>query len=304
MNWTRHLRIRHLVMLTALHDTRNLSHTARQMGITQPALSKWLREMERDLGVPLFERHHRGLVPTEYCDLLVARAHLVLNELNRTASLLDAVASGTSGSLHIGCTPVAMTDMLPTALAELQQLHPSASIRISDGTLDTLLPQLESGKLDLIVSRIENRRYSGDIAHEILYEETTVVIAGVHHPLAGKKNVSWPDALAYPWVGPPSHSPLRAELEQALALAQQPFPQVFVETSATVLNASLLQRTTMLGIISGRPARYLQAAGRITILDLPISRNSRVGVMWRRESPHDTLQQALLEALRKAAEAR
>ena len=304
MNWTRHLRIRHLITLTALHEARNLSHTAKQMGITQPALSKWLREMEQDLGVLLFERHHRGLVPTAYCDLLVARAHLVLNELSRTASLLDAVASGTSGSLHIGCTPVAMTDLLPAALTELQQRHPTACVKISDGTLDTLLPQLESGKLDLIVSRIEDRRYGGDLAHEILYEESTVVIAGVDHPLAGKKDVTWPDALAYPWVGPPSNSPLRAELEQALALAQQPFPQVFVETSSTVLNASLLQRTTMLGIISGRPARYLQAAGRITVLDLSISRSSRVGVMWRRESPHNRLLQALLEALRQAAQAR
>src|SRR5690606_21616599 len=101
-NWTRHLRIRHLSTLVALHEARNLSHTAAQMGITQPALSKWLREMEKDLGVSLFERHSRGLVPTEYCDLLVDRARLVLNELGRTASLLDAVASGTSGSLHIG----------------------------------------------------------------------------------------------------------------------------------------------------------------------------------------------------------
>src|SRR5690606_30141140 len=263
-------------------EARNLSHTAAQMGITQPALSKWLREMEKDLGVPLFERHPKGLVPTEYCDLLVARAHLVLNELGRTAKLLEAVASGTSGSLHIGSTPVAMTDLLPAALAQLQESHPTAFVRVQDGTLDTLLPQLENGKLDLIVSRLEERRYGGDIAHEILYEENTVVIAGTHHPLVGIRNVSWPDALAYPWIGPPLHSPLRAELEQALALAQQPLPRISVETSSTMLNAALLQRTSMLGVISGRPARYLEAAGRIAILHLSISRASRVGVMWRR----------------------
>lgn len=301
MNWTRHLRIRHLITLVALHETRNLSHTAAQMGISQPALSKWLREMEKDLGVPLFERHPRGLVPTEYCDLLVNRAQLVLNELDRTANLLEAVASGTSGTLHIGSTPVAMTDLLPAALAALQESHPSAFVRIQDGTLDTLLPQLESGKLDLVVSRLEERRYGGDIAHEVLYEESTVVVAGSRHPLAGMQNVTWPDALAYPWIGPPLHSPLRAELEQALALAQQPLPRIFVETSSTVLNAALLERTAMLGIISGRPARYLEAAGRIVILHLPISRASRVGVMWRRESPHGRLQQAVLDALRTAA---
>src|SRR5690606_36224902 len=136
-----------------------------------------------------------------------------------------------------------------------------AFVRIQDGTLDTLLPQLESGKLDLLVSRLEERRYGGDIAHEILYEESTVVVAGPHHPLAGMQNVTWLDALAYPWIGPPLHSPLRAELEQALALAQQPLPRIFVETSSTVLNAALLEHTTMLGIISRRPARYLQDAG-------------------------------------------
>ena len=66
MEWTQRLRMRQLYLLVALYETRNISHTAKQMGVTQPGLSKWLSELEEDLNVKLFKRNSRGLTPTEF----------------------------------------------------------------------------------------------------------------------------------------------------------------------------------------------------------------------------------------------
>ena len=66
MDWTYRLRLRHLQVLLSLASTGNLSQSAAALATTQPALSKWLKELEEDVGLPLFERHARGLRPTAY----------------------------------------------------------------------------------------------------------------------------------------------------------------------------------------------------------------------------------------------
>ena len=66
MDWTQRLKLRHLQMLLSVAETGNLSQSADALNTTQPALSKWLKDLEDDLQLPLFERHVRGLRPTPY----------------------------------------------------------------------------------------------------------------------------------------------------------------------------------------------------------------------------------------------
>ena len=70
MDWTHRLRLRNLKMLLSLAQTRNISHSAAMLNTTQPGLSKWLKDLEDDIGLPLFERHARGLRPTPHGDVL------------------------------------------------------------------------------------------------------------------------------------------------------------------------------------------------------------------------------------------
>ena len=78
MDWTGRLRLRNLQMLLSLAQTQNISRSAVALNTTQPGLSKWLRELETDIGLPLFERHARGLKPTPYGEALIeiGRAHV------------------------------------------------------------------------------------------------------------------------------------------------------------------------------------------------------------------------------------
>ncbi len=97
MDWTRRLRLQHLQLLVSLMETGNLSGTARAAHTTQPGLSKWLKELEEDVGAPLFERHARGLRPTPYGMTLFNHAQRVLTEMERARQNLEAMRSG-SGS--------------------------------------------------------------------------------------------------------------------------------------------------------------------------------------------------------------
>ena len=303
MDWTRRLRIRQLTILIELHESRNLSKAATRMAMTQPALSKWLRELENDLAVPLFERHSRGLVPTAYCEVLVTRARLMLNELDRTAELMQAMADGKSGKIHLGSSPVAITRLVPDALNAFRQSFPKATVSVLDRPLEQLLPLLLDGRLDLIVSRLEDRSYGGEIAQEPLYTEVVAVVCGRHHPLAAKRKVDWKDLLAFPWVGPPVSTPLHRELEHELAFANQPAPHIAVEATSMVLVASLLERSDMLSLISRKPAEYFQAVGKVKILPVPVRRRNHISALWRKSRPLGELETGFLAALRDAARA-
>lgn len=302
--WKKRLRFRHLQVLLLLHETRNMSRAASMLAMTQPALTKWLREIETDMGVSLFERHSRGLVPSAHCELLVVRARLVLNELDRTVEMLETLSEdGLNGRLRLGATPIAMAGTLPTAIAAFHRHHPRATVSVSDGYLDLLIPRLKEGQLDLVVSILEERDYGGGLALQRLYEERFVVIAASHHPLARRKRVSWKDAVAFPWAGPPASSPIRRELEQELALAHQPMPRFAAEVSSTQLVATLLEHTSMLSLVSRETAGYLRRSGSIRVLPLTSQRRSHVGVMWRKDQVLGELETSLLQCLREASAA-
>jgi len=97
MDWTHRLRLRHLQMLLSVAQTGNLSQSAEALNTTQPALSKWLKDLEADIGLPLFERHARGLRPTPYGEALIEHARRIEGHLDSARDDMDALREGGSG---------------------------------------------------------------------------------------------------------------------------------------------------------------------------------------------------------------
>lgn len=83
-NWAQKLKLHHLQTLIALGEQGNLTHVARMMNITQPALSKWLSQLEDEMGITLFERHSKGLRPSEGGRLLLQHAQRLINDMERS----------------------------------------------------------------------------------------------------------------------------------------------------------------------------------------------------------------------------
>ena len=91
MDWTHRLRLRNVRMLLSLAQTRNISHSAAMLNTTQPGLSKWLKDLEQDIGLPLFERHARGLIPTQYGEVLIEHARRLDAQLDRASGDMAAL---------------------------------------------------------------------------------------------------------------------------------------------------------------------------------------------------------------------
>lgn len=130
--WTQKLKLHHLQMLVALGEQGNLTQVAKMMNITQPALSKWLSQFEDEVGMPLFERHSKGLRPTEGGKLLLQHAQRLINDMSRSQYEIERFKQGGQvGSLMIGCSPVA-TDCVSQAILELLKEMPTLHLNIEE----------------------------------------------------------------------------------------------------------------------------------------------------------------------------
>src|SRR5436190_22371588 len=153
-DWLRRGRIktRQIVLLVHLDEHRSVLRAAEAANMTQPAASKMLTGLESALGVALFERHPRGVVPTWYGEILVRHARAVLADMSHAQEEIIALQSGLSGQAAIGAVVNPATNLVPLAIGLLKQNHPQIMVRAEVDTSDVLIRTLDEAKLDIAVA--------------------------------------------------------------------------------------------------------------------------------------------------------
>src|SRR5579862_6812802 len=151
---TRKFRLRHVELIAELYECRSISKAARRLSLTQPTLTKALRDVERTLGLALFERTNRGLEPTAYGEIFARHAKIVLAQLRHAAEELESLRAGYSGKVTVGTLLAASASILPDAIAMLKKQRPAVAISVVVGTYDILMPSLLVGDLDMVLGRM------------------------------------------------------------------------------------------------------------------------------------------------------
>jgi DNA-binding transcriptional LysR family regulator len=296
------LKPRHLHLVVALDDYRNVGKVAASMNITQPAVSKALSELERGLEIKLFERTARGMHPTIYGECLIRHARAVLADLTQARDELRGLMSGASGNVRIGALFTAVHSFLPPAVAMFKERSRDTSVLIREGTMDALLPDLWSGKLDLIVGRLPSNRAGPGLKERTLLQEPVTLVARRNHPLASRRRVRWQDLKGLPWVLPPVDSLLRGPIEQALDLNGLVVPANRVETLSVQLLCSYLQLTNAVAFLGKDVARHYHAVNLIVMLPLELPGLLRpLGVAWSRERSLTPSAALMIECLEKVS---
>jgi DNA-binding transcriptional LysR family regulator len=301
MNWTRRLRLQHLHLLVSLAETGSISEAARVSFTTQPALSKWLKELEDEIGAPLFERHARGLHLTPHGTQLLAHARRVLSEMERARHNLETLQDGSTFRVAIGTSPASAPNLVPAVIMAFLQRHPKAQVTLEENTMDTLLERLEMGQLDLVVGRLDNYAPRQALRSERLYNEQMRIVCRAGHPLTRRDSLAWDDLYAFDWIVWPSGSPIRSKLDTALTHAGRPPLPCRIESSSLVGNLWLLQYSDLLSVASERVAEHFTHRGLLVSLDFELETMGSVGMCWRDEPFADTSLPDLLDCLRKTA---
>ncbi|UCM29546.1 LysR family transcriptional regulator [Pseudomonas sp. PS1(2021)] len=294
------LKARHLRLLVAIDTYRNLTQVAEVTHVTVPAVSKSLAELERGLGLALFTRTTRGLIPTPYGDCLIRHSKTMLAVLHQARDELKALRTGAEGKVHIGMLPASASVLLPQALSFLKQRSPGTNVTIIEGTTETLLPELWQGRLDLVVGRLPPPDSLGSFEEQELLEEPVVLMTGKHHPLANRKTLSWSDLAPYPWILPPPGSILRDPLERALEANALTLSNNYIETLSIHVVRAHLQVSDFIAVMAASLAS--DSVQPFHALPLSLPRLLRpTGVLWNRNRGLSPSAQRMVDCLEEAA---
>jgi LysR family transcriptional regulator, cyn operon transcriptional activator len=144
--------LRHLRYFVTVADAGGVSRAAARLNISQPALSRQIRDLEADLGVSLFERRGRRLVLTGDGEDLLTRGRQLLTEAESFSQRAAALRGGDTGIIRVGVAPLTLESLLPPFLIRHQRRHPGVEIRLTEDSPNRLLTRLERGELSLAVS--------------------------------------------------------------------------------------------------------------------------------------------------------
>jgi DNA-binding transcriptional LysR family regulator len=290
------------VLLLQLYDQRSVLRAAQLAGMTQPAASKMLGELEESLGVKLFERHARGVQPTWYGEILVRHARSAMAEMDRAHDEIMALKSGLSGQASIGTVTNPGTHLVPLAIATIKESHPRILISVEMDFSRPLVARLLEGHLDFVVGRILDSEGAESLNFEPLTDEPHSIIAGASHPFSQKKGLVVEDLLELGWIMQGSGSVLRTRLNSMLHEKGLKYPKNVVETSSLPVILAVLQITNMIAVLPHQAVLPYCTAGMVTILPVELGvKMDAFGIITRRDHLLSPGAEVVLEALRETA---
>lgn len=295
-NW---LRFRHLALIDSLARTGNMHSSAQQLGLSQPAVSKMLRDIENQFGFALFERLTRELPATELGAEVIAYAQRALNDCQTFSYRLESLRQGGHGYLKVGAIFAATAHALPEALLRLKGRRPLLTIELLEDTSDHLLKLLEHKQLDLVVGRFTDHPQRQRFDFTALAEEPFILIARAEHPLCKRQRISPTQLTDWPWVLYPLNTPLRQSLEQAFSDAGVTAPANSIETTSVQTTLKLLCNSDTLALLPEAVVRQNLADGSLkqvhtTLAPPPLA----YGVLLRKDEAISSAARDFIDALR------
>jgi DNA-binding transcriptional LysR family regulator len=276
------LRLRHLEVMLAVATAGSMQRAAQKVHLTQPAISRIIREMEAMFGAALFERSKRGVTLTECGEALAERAQYLLNDFDRTREEIRAIGKGTIGRLRIGAPPVVESTLIPKCLLALRKVAPDLRIQIEEGARVALIAALKRGEIDCVIGRLDPGAPPADLHCEKLIRTPVRIVSARNHPLADRRKVALSDLAAYPWVLPHAGSPIREVIDRLFSDAGVTLPMASVECTSIRLNYELVRGSRLIGVMTEDAATGYAAQRKLAILPIEFGdRLPYVGVMMR-----------------------
>jgi molybdate transport repressor ModE-like protein len=298
------LRFGQLRLLAVMERTGSIRRAAAQVNMTQPAVSKALKELEAILGARLYERTSQGVVATPAGVTAARGAKLLLAELGMLAEEIRQADSGESLAVRIGITPYLGGSVLPEALAHLSHSIQMGHVRLEEGWAGPLLERLAEGALDMLIimctPEMVPALHNPSLEYKRLFDEELAVVASPSHPLVARRRVRLADLAQERWILGVHPSLTRRSLEDAFLREGFRPPRPVLE--ATYLMNLFEAAASGLGI-AACPLKGVEnalASGRIARLPLqPAITLPPVVIVYRRLLSQHPRLAALGDALRR-----
>jgi len=274
--------LRHFVEIVSCSS---FGRAAEKLHLTQPALSKSIRNLEQILEVKLMDRYGYGVEPTAYGRVLFEYASFMLSELDRAVDEIDHMRGHGTGLIRVGAGTSILQYFLPEAVKCFVDEGEADTVQMRQGLRDALLSLLRRGEIDLVVGSVNPLACPEDLVQEVILEDRLAIVASSSHALAGRAGVTLADLVDYQWVIPDTTEPEGDVLVQAFAKAGLPELQTVVRTGSSVFMATLLRDSNYLSYLPRALISEESRYGHLRPLDAPdLWESVHVGVTYRRNA--------------------
>ncbi|HTH98205.1 MAG TPA: LysR family transcriptional regulator [Stellaceae bacterium] len=290
--------LRQLRYFVAIAEARSLATAARLVGVSQPALTKAVKGLEASLGCRLFDRRSRGVALTQLGEEFLARCQLILAEVARTRSEMDALRSVKGGELHIGTLRAAANAQMPAAVSRFSISHPQVRLNIEVDQNSNLVAGLARGKFDLVIGVGEGDLERAGLHYEPLWSDRLVFAARGDHPLKGKA-VTPAMLAAQPWIMPEG-GPYRQRIENYFFSVGIHPPSPRILCAQVPFIRGMLIEDDYLALLPAESIEYECSSGLMTsfMLDSPFLTRP-IGLLTRQDKVLSPASKSFAAALRE-----
>lgn len=294
------IRLRHLACFLEVARLKSVVNAASALGISQPAASKTVQELEELLGAALFDRTRRRLTLTTFGEIFYRHASTSLAALRQG---IDAARTSSEAPVvRVGALPTVSARLLPDAVRAFAAAEPDVNTRIITGPNSFLLSMLRLGDVDLVIGRMAEPEAMIGLGFEHLYSERVVFAVRPGHPLLKVRDFDLGMITSYQALMPTPDSVIRPVVDRLLfAYGVTGLPDQ-IETVSYVFGRSYLRQCDAIWIISEGVVANDVAEGQLALLPVDTSETlGPVGLTIRADTMPMAATTTLMQAVRKVA---
>ncbi|GAB2460936.1 LysR substrate-binding domain-containing protein [Comamonas humi] len=255
-----------LKAFVAVSTHLSIRGAAQALGVSPPAVTKIMRELELELGAPLIERSVKGVELTECGTALVPRARLLLDDMRRTREEIAQIRDGTTGQLRIAISAAFAQTLLVPAFRALRTRRPGVAVHLSESGLSGMLARLREAQLDFAITHIDPEVLDGEFECLPLFPVRLVVVARSRHPLRKCRHVR--DLLQAEWALPGDGSAQWAASVKLFSSLGLPMPARVVHGDSVTAALALISQMDLLGFFAETLANQVAKTYGIRALEL------------------------------------
>lgn len=295
------IKLRHLQCALAVKEHGGLQNAAKRLSISQPAVSKTIKELEDILGVRLFERGRHGAVPTAEGENFLRYAGSSVSALR---SGLDGIAARNRGaeSLAIGVLPTIAPAIMPRVALALRRKAPAVLLKVVTAANAELLTALKQRDVELVLGRLSDPEQMSGVTFEHLYSDPLVLVVRAPHPLLTEGDLSFEALRRYPAVLATKGTIIRHSAESLLRSHGEAIPGDCIETLSISFARSVVLQSDAVWFVPLGAVEPDIAAG--ALVRLPVSTagtEEPIGLMLRADHQPGAALRALIACIREEA---
>jgi LysR family transcriptional regulator of abg operon len=260
------MKLNQLRDMVAIVERGSLRAAARHLDLAQPALTRSIRTLERELGTTLFEREARGMVLTPMGKLFYQRASSVVNELRRAKEELDQTSGESQGTVVAGLSIMPHVGMLPSALPAFRKKFPKVTLKIIEGLYPAIESGLRDGSIDFYVGASPASSPAPGLLTELLFENTRTIVGRKNHPLAKARSIK--ELAQAEWATTSVNHNAADDMNALFASFGLPEPKLMLQAHSAMSVMVALACSDLLAILPVQWHEFPMTRGTLQVINI------------------------------------